>query len=102
MLPSARVTTWLLAMLCLGEQVWGDPEDIARFNALPAAARQLIVEHAERRKARIPRQDMTCIWFDNEAKKCRFYEHRPNICRELEVGSEGCRTWRQMYNVLAN
>jgi len=35
-----------------------------------------------------------CFWLDPDSKKCRHYEHRPDICRDFEMGSDECRAWR--------
>ena len=31
-----------------------------------------------------------CYWLDLDSLRCRNYEHRPRVCREFEVGGEGC------------
>lgn len=40
-----------------------------------------------------------CIWFEPSTGKCRHHEHRPNICREYEIGGELCletrARWRE-------
>ena len=36
-----------------------------------------------------------CGWFDMETRQCRHHEHRPDVCREFEVGSEYCRNMRK-------
>ena len=35
-----------------------------------------------------------CIWLDLETKKCRHYEHRPQMCRDFEIGNEHCLRMR--------
>ena len=35
-----------------------------------------------------------CIWLDMSTRSCRYYNYRPSICRDFELGSEGCRRWR--------
>ena len=37
--------------------------------------------------------DIPCFWLTAD-RKCRHYDHRPDVCREFEVGSEGCLAWR--------
>ena len=78
---------------------WPDEEDVERFNQLPTKARVEIKKYADRLKSQPPRSDGPCIWLDRESKQCRYYEHRPNICRDLDVGSEGCRFWRSSYKI---
>jgi len=31
-----------------------------------------------------------CIWRDETSKLCRNYEHRPEMCREFELGGADC------------
>ena len=38
-------------------------------------------------------EDEECFWLDGDLK-CEHYKHRPEICREFEVGSEACLNWR--------
>jgi len=45
-----------------------------------------------------PKNPQPCLWFDAEMRRCRHYEHRPDICREFEIGSKECLAWRQRYN----
>lgn len=43
-----------------------------------------------------------CFWFDSESRKCRHYEHRPEICREALIrGDDGCRLWRGLFGIEA-
>lgn len=43
--------------------------------------------------------DHVCIWFDKQTKGCKYYEHRPSICRDFEVGSPECHSWRRYYGL---
>ena len=43
--------------------------------------------------------DAPCCWLDRDTNRCRWYEFRPQICRDLDCGSEGCRSWRDEYNI---
>ena len=31
-----------------------------------------------------------CFWFDPESRRCRHYEHRPQLCRDYELGGPAC------------
>jgi len=53
----------------------------------PKAARQLYVARLFDRS--IP-DDAPCVWLDLKTKKCRFYDHRPIVCRDFEVGEDAC------------
>ena len=36
-----------------------------------------------------------CIWLDGSTKLCRHYEHRPEMCREFELGGDDCLRIRE-------
>lgn len=36
-----------------------------------------------------------CAWFDMATRKCRHYEHRPEVCVEFAVGSADCNEHRK-------
>ena len=40
-----------------------------------------------------------CIWFDPVSLKCRHHEHRPQVCRDLEIGSEACLRSRRQFGI---
>lgn len=70
----------------------------ARLVFLPNELRKEIEAHQEeeRQTGRTRHErGLPCIWYDAEAKRCRQYEHRPAICRELPVGGESCLFWRE-------
>ena len=31
-----------------------------------------------------------CLWFDPESRRCRHYEHRPQLCIDYELGGPAC------------
>ena len=35
-----------------------------------------------------------CIWLDMDDRTCKHYEHRPQMCRDFEMGGEHCRRIR--------
>lgn len=41
--------------------------------------------------------DGPCNWLDRATRKCKHHEFRPNVCRDLEIGSRLCRQWRTHY-----
>jgi Fe-S-cluster containining protein len=43
-----------------------------------------------------------CVWLDLETRRCRYYQHRPQICRDFDLGSDGCHRWRKQYPPEAN
>lgn len=80
--------------------VWTDPDDVARVNNLPPALRKELEDYAEliRRGEPHPNHGV-CIWFDQETLGCKHHEHRPEICRDFEIGSPACHRWRSEYGV---
>lgn len=77
-----------------------DEEDRRRYEAMPEEARREIEKYAADLGEHGHPNNNICIWFDEETRKCRYYEHRPSICRDaLQVGDAGCRSWRQEYGI---
>jgi Fe-S-cluster containining protein len=67
-----------------------DTGDIRRLLHLPDDALAAILDRLEDEHV-----DRPCCWLDMETMRCRWYEHRPSICRDFEVGSEAaCQSWR--------
>lgn len=42
---------------------------------------------------------LPCTWWEESTKGCRHHEHRPNICREFEIGGESCLEFREKFGV---
>lgn len=79
------------------EDVWGPWEeqysdDHRRFMALTPAERRAVYDDKFRDG---PDEDRPCIWLDLVNMQCGKYDARPDICREFEVGGEGCMTHRR-------
>ena len=82
---------------------WPHEDDIERVQTLPREALGYLMRY----RARLVRggtavdgHDPPCCWLNQQTGKCRFYEHRPAICREeLLVGDEGCLRWRKAYGI---
>ena len=90
--------------LCLlmqpSEQVdWPDAEDLPRLKTLPEDARAALLDYAADLGDGTVIGEGPCCWLDQKTNRCRWYDWRPQICRDLDVGSEGCRCWRDEYNV---
>ena len=43
--------------------------------------------------------DGPCVWLDLDSRRCEHHQHRPNVCRDFEVGSKGCLDWREQKSV---
>ena len=74
-------------------------EENERLKQLPENARRELRNYMESLLNGDGREDPSCIWLNRDTMQCRYHEHRPSICRELEMGSEGCRAWRTEYQV---
>lgn len=48
-----------------------------------------IDEHTDRYDRGLP-----CLWYDTELKRCKHYEHRPQVCRTFTPGEPACNSWR--------
>lgn len=85
------------------DQTWPDwTGDRERFAALPDAAIQAIQDRIQAIQDRIDSGeygDLLCCWLDAETLRCRWYEHRPSICREFEVGNRHCLEWREKFGI---
>ena len=36
-----------------------------------------------------------CLWFDPVSRRCRHYEHRPQVCIDYELGGRACLSRRR-------
>jgi len=88
-----------VAIIARGRDAWPDEEDIERVAKLPQMARlELEMYLDDLRADRLPRGEQPCIWLDFGTRRCRYYDHRPNICRhELVLNDEACHRWRDQY-----
>ncbi len=47
-----------------------------------------------------PPDGSPCVWYDAKTRRCRHYEHRPELCRdEVQPGDEACLRWRRLKGV---
>jgi uncharacterized protein len=47
-----------------------------------------------------PPDGSPCVWYDPATRRCRHYEHRPELCRdEVKPGDEACLRWRRLKGV---
>ncbi len=73
------------------------PEDAERIAALPEEAKEIYV-HAKAAVERGEHDDNgPCCWLDPVTRACRWYEYRPQVCREFEIGSWDCIRIRKRY-----
>lgn len=66
-------------------------DDYNRLMAAPEEARQV---RLAKMMGDAP-DESPCSWLDPETKQCRWYEFRPDICRDFDVGGESCLSARK-------
>lgn len=74
-------------------------DDVKRLKSLPPAALLELQHYIDDLLNDVQRKTRACIWLDQSTAKCRYYEHRPMICREFELGSDECRAVRSAYRL---
>lgn len=78
----------------LSRDEWPDREDIERVDTMPREAVKILLRY----RAQLLRGEVSgegpCVWLNQQTKECRFYEFRPQICRDFERGCGGCLEWR--------
>ncbi len=66
----------------------------------PALADELRAAIARFKAEGWPPDGSPCIWYDAGTKRCRHYEHRPELCREaVKPGDTACLRWRKAAGV---
>ena len=91
-----------LCCLHMGYPTYMDPADksfdAVYWNAMPDDVKQELLDYiASYKKPADDDLDGPCFWFDMETRRCKHHEYRPRVCRDFEVGSKGCRDWREHY-----
>ena len=86
-------------MVCLRDGQFepreGWAEDFAILMAAPEEARLVRLEGLmSDRPVCSP-----CSWLDPKTKQCRWYEFRPEICRDFDRGCKPCLDWREKLGV---
>lgn len=77
------------------EAFWADTNDYQHWLDMPEPLRAGLRSYYQAMwRKEIPDRTLDgktpCLWYDAEARRCRHYEHRPQVCREFEVGEEDC------------
>jgi Fe-S-cluster containining protein len=90
------VTTCAGCGVCCREQPL--PPFLDDIDLIPAELQKEVIE-LQRREAELWQLGRPCTWFDERTNQCIHHEHRPNICREYEVGAELCLEIREKYRI---
>ena len=82
----------------------GGDDDFDIWEAMPESLRQELADYyrAVLIDKNIPSRSgkgMPCLWFDEETRRCRHYEHRPSTCRDFEVGGVDCLGHRKRVGI---
>lgn len=78
---------------------WMEKRDLDRYMSLPLGAQRDLEEYIERLNRGETGDADPCCWFDLETRRCKWYEHRPQICRDFDVGEASCRLWRIEHDI---
>ena len=72
--------------------------DEAHWITLPSELKEQLQRYIANYKTQSEGElDGPCIWFDTDTRRCKHHEHRPQVCRDFEVGSQDCLDWRAHY-----
>ena len=94
--PREPVSTCAGCGVCCREQPL--PPFLDDIDLIPIELQKEVIE-LQRREAELWQLARPCTWFNEETKQCIHHEHRPNICREYEVGAELCLEIREKYRI---
>lgn len=92
--------------LLRGQEAGGIAQDVDRYNTMPAGPQRELGDYYSRlidsgwqRQFDRSAHEVPCLWFDTETRKCRHHDHRPQICRDFDVGNEHCIRMREEIGV---
>ena len=72
--------------------------DLERWVRMPEQLRQKLLDKILDYQAPPEGElDQTCIWLDPSTRLCKHHEHRPQVCRDFEIGCRQCLAWRSVY-----
>ena len=75
-----------------------DQQDEVHWTQLPSELKHELLEFVSRYSPPAPGElDGPCFWLDISSRRCRYHAHRPKVCRDFRVGSQGCLQWREYY-----
>ena len=100
MTPTAQLDCQACGACCHGDDGWVhvDAADDARVEASPALARHVVLtRHGGYVKRSLRMIDGACsaLGRTSAGVTCTVYADRPQVCRDLEAGTDACRTARR-------
>lgn len=109
-LPIVKPTSCQNCGACCGHMgyppfvpMYEDPEHLTNSDPewleLRESHPELAAECLQGAKDRRGDKELPCLWLDPVTKGCRHYEHRPQVCRDFEMGSEDCVGHRQLRGI---
>lgn len=90
-----------LMIMSLGDDMAMTDDDLKRFHAMPVEAMQELREYRLRlMNGQGHPNKMVCLWFDEQTRKCKHYDLRPDVCRtEVVLNDASCELWRKQYEM---
>jgi Fe-S-cluster containining protein len=77
-------------------------DDAARVKALPADLRAELDSYIDRAARSGGHAEIEqCLWLDRSTRQCKYYNLRPQICRDFEADSDFCHSWRRQFGIAA-
>jgi Fe-S-cluster containining protein len=72
--------------------------DLDRWIAMPETLRNALLETMKVYRApKSGELDKACVWLDPKTRLCQNHLHRPQVCRDFEIGCQECLDWREHY-----
>ena len=83
--------------VAMGHPQFYRTSDNADWNRLPEDLKREVSEHIDA----LTDLDIgsPCIWLDMKTKQCKHYDHRPQMCRDFEIGNPHCLRMRESYGL---
>ncbi len=71
--------------------------DLERWVRMPENLRKGLLEEIRSYQPVDGELDPVCSWLDPTTRLCKHHEHRPQVCRDFDIGCQQCVAWRRVY-----
>ena len=71
--------------------------DLERWVRMPEELRRELLKEIRSYQPEDGELDPVCIWLDPVTRLCKHHEHRPQVCRDFDIGCRQCVAWRRVY-----